>query len=248
MLSLTDGGLCYAPTAMSGTTNPTLQTQIASGISRFSTRQLLAALVLLLASAPFIEDLQYGVLIDGVLLSVVLLSAVLAVGGRRGKLIIATVLVSPALVARWISHLSPSPSSRLIAASAGMVFVAFVVVQLLLYVLRVRRVDSEVLCGAISAYLLLAILFATAYALVAVLIPGSFAWTAPAPSRPMAGFDALYFSFVTLSTVGYGDIVPVSNAARMLAMAEATGGMFYITVLMARLVSVYSRDPANGNV
>jgi hypothetical protein len=56
----------------------------------------------------------------------------------------------------------------------------------------------------------------------------------------MSGFTGLYFSFITLSTVGYGDIIPVSDVARMLAIVEAMFGTFYVTLLIARLVSLYS--------
>ena len=56
----------------------------------------------------------------------------------------------------------------------------------------------------------------------------------------MNGFTGLYFSFITLSTVGYGDIIPVSEVARMLAIVEAMFGMFYMALLIARLVSLYS--------
>jgi len=56
----------------------------------------------------------------------------------------------------------------------------------------------------------------------------------------MDGFNALYYSFVTLTTMGYGDIVPVSRAARMLAVSEATTGVLYMSVLIARLVGMYS--------
>ena len=56
----------------------------------------------------------------------------------------------------------------------------------------------------------------------------------------MTGFTGLYFSFITLSTVGYGDIIPASGLARMLAMVEAVFGMFYVALLVARLVSLYS--------
>jgi hypothetical protein len=55
-------------------------------------------------------------------------------------------------------------------------------------------------------------------------------------------FNTLYFSFTTLSTVGYGDIVPVSGIARILAMSEAVFGMFYVTLLIARLVALYSAN------
>ena len=56
----------------------------------------------------------------------------------------------------------------------------------------------------------------------------------------MAGFNAIYFSYITLTTVGYGDITPVSNAARMLAITESMSGILFVGVLIARLVSLYS--------
>jgi len=71
--------------------------------------------------------------------------------------------------------------------------------------------------------------------------PSAFAFsTAGATKQTMAGFDAFYFSFITLSTVGYGDITPVSRIARWLAAMEAMTGLLYVTVLIARLVSLYS--------
>jgi len=62
----------------------------------------------------------------------------------------------------------------------------------------------------------------------------------------MRGFRSLYFSYATLTTVGYGDIIPVSGGARMLAIAEAIAGMFYVTLTIARLVALYySKGPPN---
>ncbi|MEO8429729.1 MAG: potassium channel family protein [Verrucomicrobiota bacterium] len=67
----------------------------------------------------------------------------------------------------------------------------------------------------------------------------------PVSSHTMKGFTGLYFSFITLSTVGYGDIVPISGMARMLAMMEAMAGTFYVAILISRLVAVYSsRGPS----
>jgi Ion channel len=84
-----------------------------------------------------------------------------------------------------------------------------------------------------------------------MLDPNSFVFTlGPKYTQSMNGFTGLYFSFITLSTVGYGDIVPTSSVARVLAILEAMFGMFYTTLLIARLVSLYSSksplETANG--
>ena len=92
---------------------------------------------------------------------------------------------------------------------------------------------------------MLGLLWGLAYALIAVLVPNSFVFNAgPAVDHRMGGFEALYYSFITLSTIGCGDIVPVSKAARLLAILEAVLGMFYMTLMIARLVSLYSSSQA----
>jgi hypothetical protein len=135
---------------------------------------------------------------------------------------------------------------------AATVFVAFVVVRLLGFILHAPRVDAEVLYAAVATYLMLGLLWAFAYELVVQVAPLAFSlYGAAGPSRPLTRFEAFYFSFATLTTVGYGDIAPASNVARMLAMAEATTGTLFVTVLIARLVALYSsqvpRPPAGAD-
>ena len=96
------------------------------------------------------------------------------------------------------------------------------------------------LCAAVATYLLLGLLWSLLYGLAGRLIPDAFVFSAgPPASRSMQGFTALYFSLITLATVGYGDIVPVAGVVRMLAAMEAIIGMFYVALLIARLVSLY---------
>jgi len=124
---------------------------------------------------------------------------------------------------------------------AALAFFVFLIVHYLSFILRAPRLNSEILCAGVATYLLLGIAWGFAYELVAELVPESFAFTVgPTSSHSMKGFVALYFSYVTLTTVGYGDIIPASGAARMLAMIEAMSGMFYVTLLIARLVALYS--------
>jgi hypothetical protein len=115
------------------------------------------------------------------------------------------------------------------------------VLHLLRFILRAPRIDSEVLCADVAGYLMVGLLWAGTYIFTARLVPGSFVFSVgPAGSDAMKGFTALYYSFITFTTVDYGDIVPVSGAARMLAMMEAMTGTLYMAVLIARLVSLYT--------
>jgi hypothetical protein len=112
--------------------------------------------------------------------------------------------------------------------------------------LRAGPITFHRIQGAVAAYLLLGIIWAYAYALLAQLRPGAFA----GPLSPADGPRALfYFSFVTLTTVGYGDVLPVHPVARSLAILEAVTGPLYLTILLARLVSLAvapgaGRDPS----
>jgi hypothetical protein len=128
------------------------------------------------------------------------------------------------------------------------VLVAFVVFNLLGFVLRAPSVNTDVLCASISAYLMLGLIWTMAYWLVDQLTPGgAFSFNTNAGRQSMNGFNAFYFSFITLSTVGYGDITPLSRIARWLAALEAMTGLLYVAVLIARLVSLYSTPKTNDS-
>jgi hypothetical protein len=213
------------------------------GVLGFSGVQFLSALLLLLITGPLIEDLDYGILIESVLITLVLFSALLAIGGRRSTLILGSVLVIPALAGKWVNYFRPDLAPPEIFLAAGILFTGYVVVHLFGFILRAPRVDREVLCTAIANYLMLGLLWGFAYSLIGGLNPDAFVVTyGTTAGHLMKGVNALYFSFATLCTIGYGDIVPVSNVARMLAILEAVVGMFYMTMLIARLVALYSSE------
>lgn len=208
----------------------------------FSLRGLLIALILVIVSTAFVFELPNGDLVEAVLLSAAFLFAVMAIGVRRRTFVIALLLAIPALAGKWINHFQPDAAPASLFLGAGIAFGAFVVGQLLAFVLRARRVTIEVLCAGVSGYLMMAILWTMAYLLVARVVPQAFAYPG-SDARPFVAFDALYFSLITLNTIGYGDITPLSNAARILAMIEGTVGIMYLGTVLARLVSLYSAPP-----
>lgn len=211
------------------------------GAMRYSSIELLVALVLLIMVTPFVEDLKHGSEIEGVMLTVVLISAGLAVGGRRHVMIIAAVLLVPTLLAQWTHHLFPHLVSPVAHLVLGMLFMGFVAGNLLRFILRAPRVDAEVICAGISVYLMIGLMWALAYMLTGHLSTAAFTFVNdPDKERTMDSFNAFYFSFTTLSTVGFGDITPVSKVARTLAIMEAITGMFYMAILISRLVSLYA--------
>lgn len=215
---------------------------------RFSTVQLLIALAALLIAAPFVEELEGGHFILALLFSFVLLAAVFAVANRKRSLAIALLLAIPAITARWINHFRPDLVHPAVFLVCALVLLAFVIGHLLHFVLRAPVVNVEVLCASIAAYLMLGLMWTVAYWLVDQVTPGgAFSFNTQRGTHSMNGFTGFYFSFITLSTVGYGDITPVSRIARWLAAMEAITGLLYVAVLIARLVSLYSRaKPENS--
>jgi hypothetical protein len=172
-----------------------------------------------------------------------LLAAMNAIGGRRRTLIVAALLMSPALVTRWVDHLYPGLLTLTPSMVAAVVFVAFVIWHLLRFVMSSPVVNSEVLYAAISIYLLYAVAWAFLYTLVASSNPAAFTWTITTEAnRAITGFTALYFSVEILTALAFGDIMPVSNVARMMTLVQATTGIFYVTILIARLVGLYSTE------
>jgi hypothetical protein len=203
--------------------------------------------VILFICAPFVEEFEGGDLVVTCSFSLVLLAGVLAVAERKSILVIAIVLAVPAIVGRWINHFEPQIVSPAIFLTAALILIAFVVANLLRFVFRAPSVGMEVLCASISAYLMLGLMWAVAYWLVDQLTPGgAFSFNTNSGPRSINGFTGFYFSFITLSTVGYGDITPVSRAARWLAAMEAMTGLLYVAVLIARLVALYSTPKSDA--
>ncbi len=100
-------------------------------------------------------------------------------------------------------------------------------------------VDGERIFAALDVYLMAGLIFAVGYWLLDQTWPASFG-SAPEPSMTLR--QSVYFSFVTIATLGYGDIVPKSEHARSLAIVEAVSGQLFLAVLVARLVSLYARQ------
>lgn len=204
---------------------------------------LFFSILLTLVGSPLLDAVGVNLDLLEAFLALNLVSAILgsvAEGRWRGIVAAAAFFV----VLRAISAALGSPSllsaSQAVWAVAG--FVASV--AMLPFVLREGPVDSERIYAALSIYLLAGLVFGVAYHVMEGIHPGSlrvlpFEADAVAPGSLRT---AIYFSFVTLATLGYGDVVPASPAAQSLAILEAVGAQLYLAVLIARLVSLQARS------
>jgi hypothetical protein len=219
------------------------------GRHRLSVAHLLIALAVLFVVMPLVDRFAYGNIIETIAFTLVLLAAVNAIGGRRRIQFTAASLAAPALLAHWLHHLWPDALPVEVRLIADILFVSYVIAHLFRFVLRAPEVNAEVMCAAICIFLLLAVAWAFLYTILARWDPNAFTITdGPAGAKPtLAGFMALYFSVQVITTITFGDVMPVSNIARMTTIVEATTGVFYMALLISRLVGLYASRPPSQN-
>ena len=160
---------------------------------------------------------------------IVLAAATMVMSSSRSRSIIAT-LAAP-MIAAAIASAAAVERAPLIISASTLPFLAYAAAVVLWSVLKPGVIDQTRLLGSASVFILAAQAWASAYAGLELLAPGTFA---PPADRPVAPGDLTYFSFTTQTTLGYGDVTPQSPIARAAATLQATAGLFYMGVIVAR--------------
>ena len=156
---------------------------------------------------------------------------------------ISTCLAIPALLFEWLNLLYPQKAFILISLVFMIIFVFVTTGSIIKRVVINARVRLETLKGVVCAYFMVAIGFSFAYLLIDIIAPGSFHFSNVDPTIITDSHylsELMYFSFVTLLCIGYGDIIAVEDVAQTFAILEGIVGQFYIAILVSRLVAVYS--------
>jgi len=189
---------------------------------------------------PFFRPGAGRSLLINVAFSVVMASAVYAVSGTRRALIRASAVVGTVLVGTWCLQFFDGSTLRAVVFSAAGLAIFGGTLLVIREVLRSRTVNGETIQGAICGYLMLALCWSFLYALVETSRPGSFHGLEV--TEPVEATRFIYFSFVTLTTLGFGDAYPLTDGAQSLVTLQAVVGQFYLAILVARLVALYTRD------
>ncbi len=211
-----------------------------SNLGRTNFFYLLVALLILLIVIPLADDLDLisAPLVRGLVFSGLLIIGVWSLkgGGRHFTVGMAFVIVGVAL-----NVLAIYIPVQVLQHASMLALIGFMLVAIT-HTMKQVAIGSDIsanrLVGAVCVYLLLGVIWAMAYTIIEMVSPGSFAGFSPMDDL---GWDSewLYFSFVTMTTLGYGDILPVSATARGFAYMQAVVGQFYIAVLVAGLVGAY---------
>ena len=199
---------------------------------------LLGAIVVELMLAPLLAESELGPHAAQGLAILVMITVLWATGAQGLSLL----LFVPTVATHMLAETWSSVPLHVAALVLRFVFFGYATGLIMWRTLRQPDVTLDTIAGAASAYALLALAWGTLYVLIELLRPGSFnipdAWRLGPSRDPVAGL--VYFSFVTLTTVGYGDITPAWPGAGGLAVAEAFVGQLYLAITIARLVGLHT--------
>jgi hypothetical protein len=205
---------------------------------------LLFVLVLCVFVAPAVipPDSEIGRIVEDVLISLILLSGAIAVSDRRYAFAPLVVVALTVIVVRWTGPLLPSGLTPDVRAAALLFALMLLALVIAIKVFGTGAKVRDRLWGAVALYMLLGVIWAVAYELVNLHVPNAYTGIGSKDTGPVYQWVWVYFSFSTLTTVGYGDITPIARLARSLSNMEALIGQLYPAIVLARLVSLPAED------
>jgi voltage-gated potassium channel len=202
---------------------------------------LLISLLLLFLISPFVAAARYGTLVINTAGVIVLLSGIYAMSEQRRLFVVALIGSVAAAATNLLMIVFQNQGIAIAWHGLTLLLIGLFSVGILKDVLRRGQISADKIYGAICVYLLIGFAWAFGYGIIELLNPGSFSGLAEIDANDHVGriMPLQYFSFATLTTLGFGDILPRAPVARTLATLEAVTGQIYLTVLIARLVGLH---------
>jgi len=209
---------------------------------------LLLFLVSTLLLPPYFEGLRAFNIVWKLVLTGSLLAAMASVGGKRTVMVPGLILLVPSVLMVWVEAVSGVNTwATYLDNLTTICFLGFICFHLGRYIVQSRQVSLNIIYASLCIYLLVGLIWAAIYANMQLYFGDAFIF---AHEESFTGTKNLmsqftYFSFVTLTSLGYGDITPSSRVAQSWVVAEAIFGQFYIAVVLARLVSLHTDNSKN---
>lgn len=208
---------------------------------------LLIMLLTILTVFPFIHIYQEEYVFTlHFLFSLILLIGIYVASNNRQLLTVAILLALLTITVLAFNTVLENHSLNLFGLLLEVIFFTITAITTITHVLEERRITADKIYGAISAYLLFGLIWALIYNMIEVQTPGAFEFNPnlkfsifEEPTKPFYFVHFIYYSLITLTTTGYGDITPLNAAARVFSSIEAILGQLYVAVLIGRLVGLH---------
>ena len=220
-------------------------------LHRFAVLFVLLFCVLLIP--PYFEDSLWMAEVWHGLFTLVLLWALYTVVGSRRVLILASIVLIPTIASTWLAGPEQVRQMAYLDNFTNIVYFGLICIFLARYIFTTRRVTQEVIFAAMCFYMILAVLWAAIYTNLELFYGDAFMFQGQLAEQVGVDLDNLfqhmiYYSFVTLSTLGYGDIVPVHRVAQNWATMEAMIGQFFIAIVLVSIYTVEKEEETAGTV
>jgi hypothetical protein len=175
-----------------------------------------------------------------IFLTAIVIFMVYIISGKKRVIIFNVLLAIVMLVSMWLQYVYPNKGVLAIGMIAGVLFTGLVIANFLAIMFQSDEVTREVIFAALLSYLLAALMWAFLYTFLKLVDPASFNIDLSQPEGYLSVFQ--YYSFVTITTLGYGDITPMTGVAKSFSALEAVVGQLYVVVVIAWLVGNYVRQ------
>jgi uncharacterized membrane protein len=191
----------------------------------------------MLVIVPFLGDFSRFRFVVDMVVTGIFIAVMYAISDKKYNLFLALFLVIPMFVDIWADYFSSAEKTLVVSQICGILFIGFAIFNIIKFMLKQKEVTREMIYAAVVVYLLMALLWSNVYQLLETFAPGSFEMPGGQMQNDRLLF--LYFSLVTITTLGYGDMTPLTDRAAGLASVEALTGQIYLVVLVAWLVGMH---------
>ncbi len=203
--------------------------------TKYKMFNFMASLIVLLILSAVLEGTKYGYLILNIASTIVFISGVYAAGRNKRSVVILILLGLPWFLSEWVF----TESSETIFASV--LFFLYITGTIINHILHSEKVSTDTLYGAVCVYLLLGLLWASIYSFLEHLSPGIiFVTNNSDVIGTLTANELIYYSYTTLTTLGYGDVTSFTPEGRIISVLEAIVGQLFLAFLVARLIAIYT--------
>ncbi len=212
------------------------------GSTKYKMFNFMVSIIMLLVLSSVLEGHEYGFLVLNITSSIVFVLGIYAAGRNKRNVILLIILGLPWFLSEWIF----TRSSETIFAS--ILFFLFISGTLFAHILHTKKVSADTLYAAVCTFLLLGLLWASIYNYLEYISPGIiFIKNNSDVVTTLTSNEYIYYSYTTLTTLGYGDITSLTSIGRMISVLEAIAGQLFLAFLVARLVAIYTANAMRGN-